>query len=71
MDCEPMQVTLNGEKQELAEGTTVVDLLAKLALTQRRVAVEINRELVPRSLHAQRKISPGDAIEIVSLVGGG
>lgn len=66
-----MDVTVNGEKRALADGMTVVDLLATLALTQRRVAVEINRELVPRSLHGQRKINPGDAIEIVSLVGGG
>jgi sulfur carrier protein len=70
-DLRPMQVTVNGAQQELAEGMTVADLLVTLALTQRRVAVEINRELVPRSLHPQRKINPGDAVEIVGLVGGG
>jgi len=66
-----MQVTVNGETQEVPDRVTVLELLVKLGLTNRRVAVEINRELVTRSLHATRTIRPGDAIEIVSLVGGG
>ena len=66
-----MQVTINGENRELPGEVTVSQLLVTLELTGRRVAVEINRELVTRSLHETRKINPGDAIEIVSLVGGG
>lgn len=66
-----MQVTINGEVQELPENLTVVQLLGRLGLTQRRVAVEINRAIVVRSLHETRTISPGDVVEIVSLVGGG
>jgi len=66
-----MQVTVNGETQEVPDRVTVLELLVKLGLTNRRVAVEITRELVTRSLHAPRTIRPGDAIEIVSLVGGG
>jgi thiamine biosynthesis protein ThiS len=66
-----MQVTINGESRELPGELTVARLLVTLELTGRRVAVEINRELVTRSLHETRKINPGDVIEIVSLVGGG
>jgi sulfur carrier protein len=66
-----MQVTINGESRELPGELTVSQLLVTLELTGRRVAVEINRELVTRSLHETRKINSGDVIEIVSLVGGG
>jgi len=66
-----MQVTINGESRDFPGEMTVLELLVSLGLTDRRVAVEINRELVTRSLHATRKINSGDAIEIVSLVGGG
>ncbi len=66
-----MQVVINGETRELADEMTVSRLLAELELAGRRVAVEINRELVTRSLHETKKINPGDVIEIVSLVGGG
>jgi sulfur carrier protein len=66
-----MQVVINGEARELADAMTVSRLLAELELTGRRVAVEINRELVTRSLHETTTINSGDVIEIVSLVGGG
>ncbi|MFA5863821.1 MAG: sulfur carrier protein ThiS [Phycisphaerae bacterium] len=66
-----MQVTVNGERREMAEDLTILQLLSQVSLANRRVAVEINRELVTRSLHETRKINPGDVIEIVSLVGGG
>ncbi len=66
-----MQVKINGESRDLPAGCTVLQMLSRLELTQRRVAVEINRELVTRSLHETRKIDPGDEIEIVTLVGGG
>jgi len=66
-----MQVVINGENRELAGEPTVRELLEQLDLSGRRVAVEINRELVTRSRHETRQICPGDVIEIVSLVGGG
>lgn len=66
-----VQVVLNGEKQEVAAGTTVADVLKMLDLNQRRVAVEINREIVNRDSYATRVLREGEVIEIVHFVGGG
>lgn len=66
-----MRVTLNGEAKELADGITVGDLIVALELTKRRIAVEINRELVPRDAFAERMLNDGDVIEIVHFIGGG
>lgn len=66
-----MQVMLNGEQTELADGVTVRDLIAELDLTKKRVAVEINREIVSRDEFAERAIREGDAVEIVHFIGGG
>ncbi len=66
-----MQVTVNGSAREVPEGLTVRGLLDHLELTQGPVAVEINREVVPRAEHVGRAVAAGDAIEIVHLVGGG
>jgi len=64
-------VVLNGEAHEVASGTTVAMLLAEVASSAGKVAVEINREIVPRSLHGERVVQAGDAVEIVTFVGGG
>ena len=66
-----MKLTVNGKAQECPSETTVCGLLEALALTGRRVAVERNGDIVPRSLHASVVLSEGDAIEIVVAVGGG
>ena len=66
-----MQVTVNDEPTRLPPGATVADLVATLGLGPRRVAVEVNREIVPRAEHATRKVAGGDAVEIVHFVGGG
>ena len=66
-----MNVVLNGEPSELAAGTTLADLLQSIDLGQRRFAVEINEELVPRSEHADRVLQAGDRVEIVQAIGGG
>jgi sulfur carrier protein len=66
-----MNVVLNGESRDLAAGTTLADLLQSIDLGQRRFAVEINEELVPRSEHADRVLQAGDRIEIVQAIGGG
>jgi thiamine biosynthesis protein ThiS len=66
-----IQLIVNGEAHEAATGTTVAALLAQLKMQPRLVAVERNRDLVPRSQHAQCTLEPGDRIEIVTLVGGG
>jgi len=66
-----MQIQLNGEPYELPAGETVADLLARLELTGRRLAVELNRDIVPRSAHASTALSEGDQVEVVHAIGGG
>jgi thiamine biosynthesis protein ThiS len=65
------RVVYNGEPRSVAAGTTVAGLLAELKLDARRVAVEVNLELVPRQKHADTILADGDRLEIVTLVGGG
>jgi sulfur carrier protein len=50
---------------------TVADLIGELALTGKRVAVERNGEIVPRSRYAEERLAPGDTLEIIAAVGGG
>ncbi|MDR6233748.1 sulfur carrier protein ThiS [Pseudomonas psychrotolerans] len=66
-----MQILLNGESLELPDGTTVADLLVRLELTGRRVAVERNLDIVPRSQHATTALADGDRLEVVHAIGGG
>lgn len=66
-----MRIQLNGEPHELADGQTVADLLTGLQLTGRRVAVELNQDIVPRSLHAETVLHEGDRVEVVHAIGGG
>ena len=66
-----MDIQLNGESRMCAPGTTIATLLQSEGLAERRVAVEINGEIVPRSRHAGVVLSEGDRIEIVVAVGGG
>ena len=66
-----MDVRVNGERVSIAAGSTVADLLQHLSLDGRRVAVELNLQVVPRAEHPARHLSPGDRLEIVTFVGGG
>ena len=66
-----MRVTLNGETRDLREGITVSDLIAELGLVQRRIAVELNRGILPRDDYPQRLLREGDVLEIVHFIGGG
>jgi sulfur carrier protein len=66
-----MRITVNGEARDVPDRTTVARLLEMLPNAGGRVAVEVNREIVPRSQHAARRLAEGDAVEIVTLVGGG
>lgn len=66
-----MKVVINGSEQEIPEALTVKELVAHLGLSGGPVAVEINREIVPRAEHVARKVASGDTIEIVHFVGGG
>jgi thiamine biosynthesis protein ThiS len=66
-----MKLFLNGEPAETAEGTSVSALLEQLGFPLKGVAVERNREIVPKSAYAHTALSEGDRIEIVQFVGGG
>lgn len=66
-----MQVRVNGEGRDIPDGVTVRGLIEHLGLTDGPVAVEVNRAVVPRAQHAERRLAPGDEIEVVHFVGGG
>ncbi|SDV10268.1 sulfur carrier protein ThiS [Pseudomonas mucidolens] len=66
-----MRIQLNGESFELPDGETVADLLTRLELTGRRVAVELNQDIVARSQHADTALAEGDQVEVVHAIGGG
>jgi sulfur carrier protein len=66
-----MHIFVNGTPREIADGSTVAALLQQLALEARNVAVELNRDVVPRARHADVVLQDGDRLEIVTLVGGG
>ena len=66
-----MQITVNGAGREVADESTIADLLTELGMQPKYVAVERNKELVPRATHAACKLESGDSLEIVTLVGGG
>ncbi|UFH49659.1 sulfur carrier protein ThiS [Pseudomonas sp. KNUC1026] len=66
-----MRIQLNGELLELPDGATVEALLAHLELIGRRVAVELNLDIVPRSQHAATALNEGDQVEVVHAIGGG
>jgi thiamine biosynthesis protein ThiS len=68
---ERISLLVNGERRELAAPSTVADLLAQLGLDTRKVAVERNRAIVPRSQHATTTLAPDDQVEVVHFIGGG
>jgi len=69
--CYAMQITVNGNPQMIPDGLTVRALLDHLGMTEGPVAVERNRDVVPRSQHAAVAIEDNDVLEIVHFVGGG
>ncbi|MED5611285.1 MULTISPECIES: sulfur carrier protein ThiS [Pseudomonas] len=66
-----MHIQLNGEPYELPDGQSVAHLLERLELGGRRVAVELNLDIVPRSQHAATALREGDQVEVVQAIGGG
>jgi len=66
-----MNVTVNGKPMTLEDGATVRDLLDRLALPGGPVAVEVNRDVVPRARHGETTLREDDRVEVVTLVGGG
>jgi thiamine biosynthesis protein ThiS len=66
-----MTLTINGEERMIGAAATVAALVAELGLDARKVAVERNLEIVPRSAYGQTALADGDRIEIVHFIGGG
>jgi thiamine biosynthesis protein ThiS len=66
-----MTVTINGERREVQDGLTVIDLLSHLGMPSERVAIEHNLEILPRARWQSTAIAPNDTFEIVHFVGGG
>jgi len=70
-DNDDMNIQLNGQPRTLSASATIHDLLQAEQLLERRVAVEVNGEIVTRSLHASHVLAEGDVVEIVHALGGG
>jgi sulfur carrier protein len=65
------RITLNGMEHELGTSTSIAALLEANGFAERKVAVEVNCEIVPKSMHSQRLLRDGDRLEIVHAIGGG
>jgi thiamine biosynthesis protein ThiS len=65
-----VNIYFNGEQREVTS-STIIELIAEFKLTGKRIAIERNKEIVPRSAYAETKLSDGDQIEVVHFVGGG
>jgi len=66
-----MEIIVNGDRHEVPDQTSVAELLERFKLPSVRVAVERNRQIVPRRTFAETKLAAGDNLEIVTFVGGG
>ena len=66
-----VSISVNGEPRRVRAGASIADMAAELGLKPERVAVERNREIVPRSTLGEVKVAEGDSFEIVTFVGGG
>lgn len=70
-NAQSLEVSVNGQPRSLPAGSTLADLVAELGLAERRFAVAVNRDVVPRSGLAGRALAAGDRVEILEAVGGG
>ena len=66
-----MQIIVNGEPKTVSEATTVGELIETLNLSGRRLAVEVNMDIIPRSQHHQHRLRQDDVVEVVHAIGGG
>lgn len=66
-----MRINVNGEPTEIADGSNMSGLIECLGLTGKRLAIEVNEELVPRSRFDQHRLKSNDQVEIIHAVGGG
>ena len=66
-----MEIFVNGESRQVEESYSILQLLEEMDMTGKRLALEINEEIVPKSRHAEHFIAAGDKVEIVNAIGGG
>jgi sulfur carrier protein len=66
-----LQIRVNGEPHALGAGACLADLIEALGLAGRRLAVAVNREVVPRAQYRARRLAEGDRVELLEAVGGG
>lgn len=66
-----IDVEVNGERLQLPQDSTVDQLIQTMALTEQRLAVELNLDVIPRSQYSKQRLQPGDRVEIVHAIGGG
>ena len=66
-----MQIIVNGEQRDVADGLTAAQLVEDMDITGKRIAMEVNLEIVPRSTYAEHTFKADDKVEIVHAVGGG
>lgn len=66
-----MVIRINGEEREMPEAATLEALLGYLKIKPHGIALEVNREIIPKRLYTETVLRPGDAVEIVRMTGGG
>lgn len=66
-----MQVQVNGDTMQIADDATLAGLIELMQLSGKRLAIELNGQIVPRSMHAQTTLQANDLVEIVQAIGGG
>lgn len=66
-----MNITLNGEARQVPDNCSAAQLIEELGLAGRRIALEVNHEIVPRSRYTEQTLQAGDKVEIVHAIGGG
>ena len=66
-----MNIYLNGEARQVPDNCSAAQLVEELGLAGKRIAMEVNREIIPRSLYGEHRLQPEDSIEIVHAIGGG
>ncbi len=66
-----MEVHINGKATPLPDGHTLAQLVADMDLVEKRIAIEVNEEIVPRSTYRSHTLNPGDRVEVVTAIGGG
>lgn len=66
-----MKIIVNGEDKQVSEGYTAAELVEAMGLTDKRIAMEVNLEIVPRGTYTEFTFNTGDKVEIVHAVGGG